>query len=167
MKTSEFFSNTFSYKEASFSSSHYISADELLHGHEYYLTLSLQWIALNNGFNLNPNFIKSLLLEICSTFNQKIMIPEFSIDFPIEDFDDHLRINFQNIHFDFPKRNCIMLPIISTTCEELSKYFSRIILERFYQEFKSNLRIDNLRVTVAELYQQQEGTTGICIKSCN
>ncbi|CAG9336339.1 unnamed protein product [Blepharisma stoltei] len=163
----EVYSNTFSFQEATFSSSHYISDCELLHGHEYHLSISLEWCGPCNFLPINKDYIRTLLLEICSSFDKKIMIPEHSKEFPFEDLDGHFRVNFRSIHFEFPKRNCIVLPISNTTCEELSKYINSLILEKLSLGFKCSISIQNLKVSLSELYQQQEGSTNVCFGGSN
>lgn len=86
------------------------------------------------------------------------MLAANSPNLRLEDLGDHIKI-FAHKHsfYELPKRNCAVLPVNETSCEELAKYVAGHIWEKLGPIVQERSIIE-FTATVAEVFGQQEGS---------
>ncbi|AEH06846.1 6-carboxytetrahydropterin synthase QueD [Methanothermococcus okinawensis] len=118
-----------------FSSAHIVFGHDscgVIHGHSYYVDVKVCGAPSGEfGFVCDFKILKKIVKNICGKLDHKLLIPE---NHP------NLKYNIENnaINFTFckgdkikeykiPLEDVVLLPILSTTAEELSKYFAEHI----------------------------------------
>jgi 6-pyruvoyltetrahydropterin/6-carboxytetrahydropterin synthase len=93
--------------------------------------------------------LKDALRDIVSELDHKVLIPEKSgID--IEKKDKSINVTTLGKHYVFPQGDCALLPIQSTSVENLAKY----ILELVVKKISSQKQIKSIEIGVDEGFGQ-------------
>ena len=136
-----------------FSSAHIIPEYEKcgrLHGHTYAVHTKLFGEPDNKGIILDFSIIKNNLKEIIKKLNHKILIPKNSKYAKIKINEKNISMETLGKKYIFPKEDCILLPIDSTSAEKLSFY----ILEKFSKKIREYDNIIKIELGVDEGYGQ-------------
>ncbi len=116
-----------------FSSAHVIPEYEKcgrLHGHTYAVHAKVYGKPDNKGIIIDFSVLKNALRDIVETLDHKILIPEKNKYVEIEKDKDSLKIFMNNKNYMFPEGDCRLLPIDSTSAENLSLYILNCFLEK-------------------------------------
>lgn len=138
---------TLSVKKASlvFSAAHFLSGFgkcDRLHGHNYITEFKIRGkLDVDEKVLLDFTIIKNELSKIVSKLDHKIILPKKSKVMTITEKNDELEISKDKKEYVFPKEDCVLLEIPSTTCEWLSKYFFREI-KLVFPQFKIQVTIE-------------------------
>lgn len=132
-----------------FSSAHIIHEYEKcgrLHGHTYAVHVKISGKPDSKGIILDFSVVKDILRQIVNDLDHKILIPEKSRVAKIEEDKDSIIIDSLGKHYVIPANDCMLLPIISTSAENLSSY----ILEKFLESISLPKTIENIEIGVDE-----------------
>ena len=131
-----------------FSSAHVIPEYEKcgrLHGHTYAIHAKLYGETNNKGIIIDFSIIKNELKKIVKDLDHKILIPKNSKYLKINIDNKNIIIQTLGKKYVFPKEDCVLLPIDSSSAEKLSYYiikkFSKVI-KKFDQINKIELGVD-------------------------
>lgn len=136
-----------------FSSAHIIPEYEKcgrLHGHTYAVHAKLYGEPNNKGIILDFSIFKKNLKEIIKKLDHKVIIPKNNKYAKIKINKDSITMKTLGKKYVFPKEDCILLPIDSTSAEKLSSY----ILEIFYKNIRKYNNIIKIELGVDEGYGQ-------------
>ena len=136
-----------------FSSAHVIPEYEKcgrLHGHTYALYAKLYGEPDNKGIILDFTIIKNQLKDIIKKIDHKIIIPKNSKFAKIIINKNSLTMKTLGKTYVFPKEDCVILPIDSTSAEKLSLY----ILEKFIKKIKKYKNITKIELGIDEGFGQ-------------
>ncbi len=136
-----------------FSSAHIIPEYEKcgrLHGHTYAVHTKLFGEPDDKGIILDFSIIKNNLIEIIKKLDHKILIPKNSKYAKIKINEKNISMETLGKKYIFPKEDCILLPIDSTSAEKLSFY----ILENFSKKIREYDNIIKIELGVDEGYGQ-------------
>ncbi|KYK21606.1 6-pyruvoyl tetrahydropterin synthase [Thermoplasmatales archaeon SG8-52-2] len=136
-----------------FSSAHIIPEYEKcgrLHGHTYAVHLKMSGEPDSKGIIIDFSILKNLLKKITVELDHKILIPEKSKSIKIEKDKKSVKINFLDNEYIFPLKDCIFLPINSTSAENLASHILNIILKKL--SLPEN--VDGIEIGVDEGYGQ-------------
>ena len=136
-----------------FSSAHIIPEYEKcgrLHGHSYAVHTKITGEPDNKGIIVDFTVVKDALREIVNDLDHKIMIPNESKNGEIVKEKDSVKISSHGKHDVFPLDDCIFLPIVSTSAENLAEY----ILDRMINEVSWPKTIKSIGIGVDEGYGQ-------------
>lgn len=135
-----------------FSCSHFtiLTAEtaEKLHGHNYQLSVDIQVENLDAklGFAFDFNAAKPLIKNFCSELDERILLPAHSPFVKMIDAGENLEVRFGAKHYSFPKEDCLVLPLVNVTSEELA----RVSAERLAAVLADLPRWTSLRVHIEE-----------------
>ena len=132
-----------------FSSAHVIPEYEncgRLHGHTYAFHIKLFGKPDEKGIILDFSIIKAVLKDIVKKIDHKIMIPKNSKFAKIKINDNFVNMETLGKKYVFPKEDCIILPIDSTSAEKLSLY----ILDKFIEKIKPYSNISKIEMATWE-----------------
>lgn len=88
--------------------------------------------------------------------NEHFLCPMYSNVLKIQADDDTVHIECEDSSvFDFPRQDCILLPIVHATAEELAIYLWSEILKGLQAGYLNKRGIDTLEVIVAESVGQE------------
>jgi len=136
-----------------FSSAHIIHEYEKcgrLHGHTYAMHVKIWGQPDSKGIIVDFSNVKKILKEIANSIDHRIIIPEKSPIVEIVKKDDCVEIDAMGKSYKFPIGDCILLPIKSTSAENLAKY----ILEEFEKKIDNLETVKQIEIGVDEGFGQ-------------
>jgi 6-pyruvoyltetrahydropterin/6-carboxytetrahydropterin synthase len=98
-----------------FAAAHFIAYPgfrEPLHGHNYQVSVRVEF-----------GLVKRVAKALCEELDERIIVPERSDCLTIA--VDPARVSMttpEGDHFQFPRRDCVVLPIVHSSAEELAAY---------------------------------------------
>jgi 6-pyruvoyltetrahydropterin/6-carboxytetrahydropterin synthase len=142
-----------------FNAAHFIAYEgyrERLHGHNYRVSVQLHGSVAADGYVVDFGDVKKVVRSICKEHNERFLCPEKSNVLQIKTVDANVTIDCQDgSHFSFPKSDCVMLPIMHSSAEELATYLGGRIIDEFTLQRLQERGITQLDVTVAEAPNQE------------
>lgn len=135
-----------------FSSAHIIPEYEKcgrLHGHTYAIHAKLVGTPDEKGIIMDFSTLKHILCTIAEELDHRILVPKHS-SVSIVKQDNSIEIKALGKRYVLPKDDCLLLPIPSTSAENLAKY----ILERVVDALGSSASLFSLEIGVDEGFGQ-------------
>ncbi|OYT29808.1 6-pyruvoyl tetrahydropterin synthase [Thermoplasmatales archaeon ex4572_165] len=136
-----------------FSSAHVIPEYEKcgrLHGHSYAIHAKLYGEKDEKGIIVDFSIIKHHLKMIADHLDHYILIPGNSQSISITDENNQITLNSLDKIYVFPKNDCIILPLSSTSAENLAHY----VLEELLTKMENEIHLTKIEVGVDEGYGQ-------------
>ena len=136
-----------------FSAAHVIPEYEKcgrLHGHTYAVHAIIAGIPDESGIIIDFSYLKSTLSKIVNELDHKIIIPSKNKVLSFSKEDTSISLSFRGKTYVFPLEDCILLPIPSSSAENLSLY----ILRCFIKEIGPPSNISSIEIGVDEGYGQ-------------
>jgi 6-pyruvoyltetrahydropterin/6-carboxytetrahydropterin synthase len=136
-----------------FSSAHIIHEYEKcgrLHGHTYAIHIKIWGKPDSKGIILDFSYVKQVLKEIANSIDHRLLIPEKSSIVEIDKKADCVKINAMGKSYLFPKSDCILLPVKSTSAENLADF----ILEEFIKKANISSNATQIEIGVDEGFGQ-------------
>eukprot|EP00928_Gymnodinium_smaydae_P032619 TRINITY_DN23574_c0_g1_i1.p1 TRINITY_DN23574_c0_g1~~TRINITY_DN23574_c0_g1_i1.p1 ORF type:complete len:479 (+),score=78.04 TRINITY_DN23574_c0_g1_i1:204-1640(+) len=143
-----------------FSSGHFVAYPgfrETLHGHNYTVSVSMRGAVLHekDSYVLDFGVIKDNTRKMCKDLSEKMMIPCCAEEhiLKITRTEKNLKLRTEDGDtFSIPARDCILLPIKRTTCEELATWFWDELFQRLggIKFFRGERSIDWMGIEVKE-----------------
>jgi len=144
-----------------FHAAHFVAYDgfrERLHGHNYQVSVRLigSHTIMNDGYLIDFGDIKGVMKKICKELNEHFICPTLSDVIKISHEDDmNITLRCQDgAFFSFPKSDCVMLPIVHSTVEELSIYLYGRVLRDIGITALTSRGIHTMEINVAEAVGQ-------------
>jgi len=136
-----------------FSSAHIIPEYEKcgrLHGHTYAVHAKVFGTPDDKGIIVDFSAFKEVLKQIINKLDHRVLIPEKSKYITIKKEGKSLQLISNGEDYVFPLKDCILLPIDSTSAENLSNYIlDKLIKRNFFQK-----NIDKVEIGVDEGFGQ-------------
>lgn len=119
-----------------------------IHGHSYYVDITVEGAESGEfGFVVDFKKIKGIVRQICSKLDHKILIPLKNDEIVFVNLEDTVKFSIGHKKYQLPLEDCCLLPLESTSAEELAEYFA----ENLYQSLKEDENeILNVRICVNE-----------------
>lgn len=136
-----------------FSSAHIIPEYEKcgrLHGHTYAVHIKIFGKTDNKGIIVDFTLLKNFLRKITNKLDHKILIPEKNTLSKIEKEKNKVKINSLGKEYIFPIEDCVFLPIISTSAENLASY----ILDQICRNVTLPKNVEKIEIGVDEGFGQ-------------
>ena len=136
-----------------FSSAHIIPEYEKcgrLHGHTYAVHIKIGGKPDSKGIIMDFSLLKDILRKIVSDLDHRILIPAKSNVAKIVKEKESIRVDSLGKHYLFPVKDCILLPISSTSVENLATY----ILEKVLEDISFPKGISSIEIGVDEGFGQ-------------
>lgn len=136
-----------------FSSAHIIPEYEKcgrLHGHTYAIHAKVTGTLDEKGIILDFSILKNVLKDIANKLDHRILVPEKSKVIKIEKQNDSIKINSLEKQYVFPKNDCILLPIESTSAENLASY----VLDEITKNISMPKTVKSIEIGVDEGFGQ-------------
>jgi 6-pyruvoyltetrahydropterin/6-carboxytetrahydropterin synthase len=136
-----------------FSSAHIIPEYEKcgrLHGHTYAVHIKIFGKTDNKGIIVDFTLLKDFLRKITNKLDHKILIPEKNTLSKIEKEKNKVKINSLGKEYIFPIEDCVFLPIISTSAENLASY----ILDQICRNVNLPKNVEKIEIGVDEGFGQ-------------
>lgn len=127
-----------------FSAAHMIPKHEFcggIHGHSYHVDVVVEGERSGEfGFVVDFKKVKEILRDICSKLDHKVLIPLKSpyIQFSSDDItkENSIKFRIDNKGYVIPREDCCLLPLKSTSAEDLAEYFAENVFSLLNEENK-------------------------------
>ena len=133
-----------------FSSAHMIPCHKFcggIHGHSYHVDVTVEGERSGEfGFVVDFKEIKNIMRQICSKLDHKVLIPLKSSEIEFKNLEDAVEFSIASKNYQLPLEDCCLLPLKSTSAEELAEYFA----EQLYEPLKENDGIVSVEICVNE-----------------
>lgn len=134
-----------------FSSTHFTifsdSEAECLHGHNYMVSVDLDFKSLAEDTGLSAEFshLKDKIDDICEDLDERVLLPGESPFLAMAETDSNIEVRFGNKFYSFPSEDCVVLDIVNVSSECLAKWFHG----RLAQDLHA-IGLEGLSVTIEE-----------------
>lgn len=139
-----------------FNASHFVAFPgfrERLHGHNYRVSVRLVGSRKvgGDGYVLDFGCVKEAVKTVCMGLNEYFLVPMLSDVLTITCSDVSVTIVTEDgCNFVFPRDDCILLPIVHSTAEELAVYLYGKILGQLDAKYMRQRGVTEMAVTVSE-----------------
>jgi 6-pyruvoyltetrahydropterin/6-carboxytetrahydropterin synthase len=136
-----------------FSAAHVIPEYEKcgrLHGHSYAIHARLHGIQDEKGIIIDFSIAKQILRTIAEKLDHKVIIPSNSTVVTTKQSNESIELHSLGKTYVFPKSDCVLLPIYSSSAEHLAEY----VLKNFLSGLGNNHTLTQVEIGVDEGYGQ-------------
>ncbi|MGI6008596.1 MAG: 6-pyruvoyl trahydropterin synthase family protein [Methanomethylophilus sp.] len=129
------------YSGIRFSACHFIPRHEKcsrLHGHSYIIHLKLEGDIGENGMVMDFVVLKKKLREMVDSMDHAVLLPAKSDEVHIDIDGEDVHVECNGKRYMFPKMDVRMLPVPTTTAEEMAKMMAEKLASEI--EFPPNVR---------------------------
>jgi len=143
-----------------FSSAHFLTFAgdicERLHGHNYGVRVMVEGPLDENRYVVDFIALRDAVLAVTHTLDHHVLLPRDHREILVTSENGETTARFRERRWVFPDEDCVILPVINTTAEEIS----RVIAERVREQTKTQFgdAIEIIEVAVDE----NHGQWGVC-----
>lgn len=143
-----------------FSSAHFITfagdVCECLHGHNYGLRGEVAGELDENRYVIDFIAFRDTLAKIVKRLDHHVLLPTKHAMIHVEQDGSEVTARFKEKRWVFPSEDCILLPIVNTTAEEIAWWIGSELIAELYPKIGD--RLSWLEIGVDE----NHGQWGIC-----
>jgi 6-pyruvoyltetrahydropterin/6-carboxytetrahydropterin synthase len=140
-----------------FSSAHFITfrghTCESLHGHNYRIGVTVEGpIDEECLFVVDFAILKRVVRQYVDRMDHRVLLPTLNPKLKFRESDGMTFVEYFGVQtYQFPTRDCAMLPIANTTAEMLAEWLARSVREDLVRE---GARISGIEIEVEESFGQ-------------
>ncbi|MEZ6071475.1 MAG: 6-carboxytetrahydropterin synthase [Pirellulales bacterium] len=135
-----------------FSAGHFITYDgdvcERLHGHNYRVAAEVHGPLDNNHYVVDFISLRDELAAIVLELDHHMLLPTEHPLIKVADDDERVVVSFQERRWEFPRCDCVLLPVANTTSELLARHIGLRLLDAL--ERRAGARPGRIRIDVDE-----------------
>lgn len=109
-----------------FSAAHFIAYKgfrEPLHGHNYQVSVAIAGKVGADGYVLDFGIVKQVTKAVCEELDERVLVPARSDCLTVVQDGPSVVLTYEDgARFVFPATDCILLPIVHASAEELAEY---------------------------------------------
>ncbi|WP_417739564.1 6-pyruvoyl trahydropterin synthase family protein [Rosistilla oblonga] len=143
-----------------FSAAHFITFAgdicERLHGHNYGVKVAVEGPLDANRYVVDFIALRDAVLHETLQLDHHVLLPSEHAEIKVQEEDGEMVARFRERRWVFPKEDCIVLPVINTTAEELARVIAQRVREQTRAKFGD--AIETIEVGVDE----NHGQWGVC-----
>lgn len=126
-----------------FSAAHFIAYKgfrEALHGHNYRVSVEVEGQLGEQGYVVDFGVVKKLARELCGQLDEKVLVPKQSDVLTVREETGQVFLVSETGEFSFPRQDCVLLPIIHSSAEELARYLAGELRRRLERQGVAGVR---------------------------
>jgi len=143
-----------------FSAAHFITfaSDicERIHGHNYGVRASVEGPLDENRYVVDFIALRDAVLQQTQALDHHVILPSDHAEIKITSDEKETTATFRDRRWVFPNEDCVILPVINTTAEEIARVIAERVIAQTYEKFGPHLAF--LEVAVDE----NCGQWGVC-----
>ncbi len=116
-----------------FCSGHFISYEgdkcERLHGHNYRAAVELEGDLDANHYVFDFIALKRLTREVTDELDHRMLLATRNAHIAVEEGPRSVRVRYRDREWQFPRDDCVLLPVENTTAELLARYLAGRLLD--------------------------------------
>jgi 6-pyruvoyltetrahydropterin/6-carboxytetrahydropterin synthase len=134
-----------------FAAGHFIAYEdfrEMLHGHNYRVSVELEGELDRNAYVFDFVTLKRIMRQLVNELDHRMMLPLHNPVLRVEEGGAEVRVEFTDgsRRYLFPREDVILLPVPNTTAEMLARHFVGRLREELQGEDTSNLTAVTIEV---------------------
>jgi 6-pyruvoyltetrahydropterin/6-carboxytetrahydropterin synthase len=139
-----------------FSAAHFITFNghvcERLHGHNYGVAAEVAGPLDENQYVVDFIALRDALREIVAELDHHVLLPTRHPQIKVTVSDRSVEARFEDRRWEFPRDDCVLLPLAQTTAELLAQYLGGRLQEALAA--RTTVRPERLRIEVDECQGQ-------------
>jgi 6-pyruvoyltetrahydropterin/6-carboxytetrahydropterin synthase len=143
-----------------FSAAHFITLAEnvceRLHGHNYRVAAEVSGPLDENQMVFDFIVLRDALRELIAELDHRVLLPTQHPNIGVTATEKSVEAVFQDRRWEFPRDDCVLLPVVNTTAEAMAQYLAHRLSGQL--QTKCGIRPGRLQIDVDECY----GQIGIC-----
>lgn len=147
-------------EQFTFSAAHFITFAgdicEQLHGHNYGVRASVEGPLDSNRYVVDFIALRDAVLAETTLLDHHVVLPSDHAEIKVTSDEKETTARFRDRRWVFPNEDCVILPVVNTTAEELARVIAERVIERTKDKFGD--AIDWIEVAVDE----NQGQWGVC-----
>ncbi len=147
-------------EQFTFSAAHFITFAgdicERIHGHNYAVKVRVEGPLDENRYVVDFIALRDAVLAVTSTLDHHVILPRDHAEIIVTSDDRETTARFRERRWVFPNEDCVILPVINTTAEEIARLIAKRVIATTFERFGSAL--SSIEVAVDE----NQGQWGIC-----
>ena len=147
-------------EQFTFSAAHFITFAgdicERIHGHNYAVKASVEGPLDENRYVVDFIALRDAVLKETLQLDHHVILPQDHAEIKITSDDRETTATFRDRRWVFPNEDCVMLPVINTTAEEIA----RVIAERVIEQTKE--KFGNALTWIEVAVDENNGQWGVC-----
>ncbi len=147
-------------EQFTFSAAHFITFAgdicERIHGHNYGVKVRVEGPLDENRYVVDFIALRDAVLRETSSLDHHVILPRDHKEILISRDEKETTARFRDRRWVFPNEDCVILPVVNTTAEEIARVIAERVLENTRAKFGTSLT--SIEVAVDE----NEGQWGSC-----
>lgn len=139
-----------------FSAAHFITFNgnicERLHGHNWRVAVEVGGPLDENRYVFDFIALRDNCQTIVNELDHRVLLPTMHSMILVTAGEDEVEARFENRRWLFPREDCVLLPIINTTAEEIARWIGQRLLTSWKNQ--PQLTLNWLQVEVEENFGQ-------------
>ena len=139
-----------------FSAAHFITFNgnvcERLHGHNWRTAVELSGPLDENRYVFDFIALRDALQRIVNELDHRVLLPTQHRHIRVQADDREVVATFEGRRWLFPREDCVLLPVVNTTAEEIAAWIGNRLREVVKQS--SGATIETIQVEVEENFGQ-------------
>lgn len=143
-----------------FSAAHFITFAgdicERLHGHNYGVRASVEGPLDENRYVVDFIALRDAVLAETSKLDHHVLLPAQHAEIKVTRDAKETTATFRDRRWVFPNEDCVILPVVNTTAEEIARVIAERVIERTDSKFGTGLSWIEIAV------DENHGQWGVC-----
>ena len=143
-----------------FSAAHFITFAgdicERLHGHNYGVRVIVEGPLDENRYVVDFIALRDAVLAETAMLDHHVLLPAEHVEIKVSSDEQETTATFRDRRWVFPKEDCVILPVINTTAEEIARVIAERVIERTRDQFGDAIRWIEVAI------DENHGQWGVC-----
>ena len=126
-----------------FSAAHFITFAgdicERLHGHNYGVRASVEGPLDENRYVVDFIALRDAVLEQTQLLDHHVVLPRDHAEIKVVSDEKETTATFRERRWVFPNEDCVILPVVNTTAEEMARVIAERVIEKTQDKFGDSL----------------------------
>ena len=126
-----------------FSAAHFITFAgdicERIHGHNYAVRASVEGPLDQNRYVVDFIALRDAVLEETLSLDHHVILPRDHAEIKVSSDQRETTATFRDRRWVFPNEDCVILPVINTTAEEIARVIALRVIEKTREKFGNAL----------------------------
>lgn len=143
-----------------FSAAHFITFAgdicERIHGHNYAVRASVEGPLDQNRYVVDFIALRDAVLAETQSLDHHVILPRDHAEIKINSDAKETTATFRDRRWVFPNEDCVILPVVNTTAEEIARVIALRVIESTREKF------GNALTTIEVAVDENCGQWGVC-----
>jgi 6-pyruvoyltetrahydropterin/6-carboxytetrahydropterin synthase len=147
-------------EQFTFSAAHFITFAgdicERIHGHNYGVRASVEGPLDENHYVVDFIALRDAVLAETQTLDHHVILPRDHAEIKVTSDAKETTARFRDRRWVFPNEDCVILPVVNTTAEEIARVIATRVIEATRDKFSADVQ------TIEVAVDENNGQWGVC-----